>query len=81
MDGLIEVLIPVEPEVAAMLDDPRSREEMGRLISRTLRSSAEANPLIEALRAAQADAAASGITEAEIEAELAAYNAERRTHL
>jgi hypothetical protein len=80
MDGLIEVPIPVEPEVAAMLEDPRSREEMGRLISRTLRPSAEANPLIRALRAVQADAAASGITEAEIEAELAAYNAERRTH-
>jgi hypothetical protein len=78
MDTTIEVSIPVDPDAASMLADPQKRAEMGQLISTVLRESAEQDPLIRAIRAVQADVRASGITEAEIDAELAAWKAERQ---
>jgi hypothetical protein len=78
MDTTIEVSIPVDPDAASMLADPQKRAEMGQLISTVLRESAEPDPLIRAIRAVQADVRASGITEAEIDAELAAWKAERQ---
>ena len=74
----VDVTIPVEPEVAAALVDPRSREAVGRLISRVLRPRAGPSPLAEAIAELKAEARAAGLTDADIDAELAAYNAERR---
>ena len=78
MDKTVDVTIPVEPEVAAALVDPRSREAVGRLVSRVLRPRAGPSPLAEAIAELKADARAAGLTDADIDAELAAYNAERR---
>jgi hypothetical protein len=78
MDKTVDVTIPVEPEVAAALVDPRSREAVGRLISRVLRPRAGPSPLAEAIAELEAEARAAGLTDADIDAELAAYNAERR---
>jgi hypothetical protein len=78
MDKTVDVTIPVEPEVAAALVDPRSREAVGRLISRVLRPRAGPSPLAEAIVELKADTRAAGLTDADIDAELAAYNAERR---
>jgi hypothetical protein len=72
------VTIPVEPEVAAALVDTRNREAVGRLISRVLRPRAGPGPLAEAVAELKAEARAAGLTDADIDAELAAYNAERR---
>src|SRR5713101_7853287 len=78
MDKTVDVTIPVEPEAAAALADARNREAVGRLVSRVLRPRSGPSPLAEAIAELKAEARAAGLTDAEIEAELAAYNAERR---
>ena len=78
MDGKIDVTIPVEPEAAAALRDPRNRQAVGRLISRILHPRT-ADPLAQAIADLKSEVRAAGLTDQEIDAELAAYNAERRT--
>jgi hypothetical protein len=75
---IVEVSIPVEAEAAATLADERNREAVGRLISRVLRRHSGPTPLARAIAALQADARRAGLTDADIDDELAAYNAERR---
>jgi len=78
MDTSIDVTIPIEPEAAAALTDPRNREAVGRLISRVLRPHSGPSALARAITELKLEARAAGLTDAEIDAELAAYNAERR---
>lgn len=78
MDNTVDVTIPVEPEAAAALADERNREMIGRLVSRVLRPAAGPSPLARAITEMKAEARAVGLSDAEIDAELAAYNAERR---
>ena len=80
MGSTVDVTIPVEPEAAAALADPRNREAVGRLVSRVLRPRAGPSPLAEAIAELKADARATGLTDADIDADLAAHNAERRDH-
>ncbi len=75
---MIDVTIPVEPEAAAALTDPRNRRAVGRLVSRVLRSRAGPSPLAEAIAEMKADARAAGLTDEDIDAELLVYNTERR---
>jgi hypothetical protein len=79
MGNTVEVSIPVEPEVAAALQSAHNREAVGRLISRVLRPRPGNDPLVEAIAALKAEVRASGLTDLEIDAELHAYNAERRS--
>ena len=78
MDKTVDITIPVEPEAAAALADPRNREAVGRLVSRVLRPTSGPTPLARAIAEMKTDARATGLTDAEIDAELGAYNAERR---
>jgi len=78
MDNTVNVIIPVEPEAAAALADARNREAVGRLISRVLRPRSGPSPLAQAIAEIKADARAAGLTDADVDDELAAYNAERR---
>jgi hypothetical protein len=78
MDKTVDVTIPVEPEAAAALADSRNREAIGRLVSRVLRPRSGPSPLAQAIAEMKADARAAGLSDAEIDAELAVYNAERR---
>jgi hypothetical protein len=78
MADTVDVTIPVEPEAAAALADARNREAVGRLVSRVLRPRSGPSPLADAIAAMKSDARAAGLTDADIDAELAAYNAERR---
>jgi predicted component of type VI protein secretion system len=80
MDNAVDVTIPVEPEAAAALADTRNREAVGRLISRILNPRSGPNPLARAITELKAEVKAAGLTDAEIDAELAAYNAERHDH-
>ena len=80
MDNTVDVTIPVEPEAAAALADTRNREAVGRLISRILNPRSGASPLARAITELKAEVKAAGLTDAEIDAELAIYNAERRDH-
>ena len=78
MDETVEVTIPVEAEAAAALADARNREAVGRLVSRVLRPRAGPSPLAQAIAELKAEARAVGLSDADIDAELAAYNAECR---
>jgi hypothetical protein len=78
LDNRIDVTIPVEPEAAATLTNARNREAVGRLVSRVLRPHSGPSPLAQAIAEMKADARAAGLTDADIDSELAAYNAERR---
>jgi hypothetical protein len=79
MDKTVDVTIPVEPEAAAALADERNRQAVGRMVSRVLRPGSGPTPLARAIAEMKADAGAAGLTDADIDAELAAYNAERRS--
>jgi hypothetical protein len=79
MDKTVNVTIPVEPEAAATLTDARNRDAVGRLVSRMLRPQGGPNPLAEAIAEMKAAARAAALADGDIEDELTAYNAERRT--
>ncbi|HEY2616417.1 MAG TPA: hypothetical protein VGI78_03675 [Acetobacteraceae bacterium] len=69
----------MEPEVATALQDAHNREAVGRLISRILRQRPGDAPLVAAIAVLKAEVRAAGLTDAEIDAELDAYNAGRRS--
>ena len=79
MDNTVDATVPVGPEAAAALADARNREAISRLVSRVLRPRSGPSPLAQAIADAKQEARANGLTDADIDAELAAYNAERRT--
>jgi hypothetical protein len=78
MTKTVDVMIPVDAAAAEALGDGRNREAIGRLVSRVLRPGSGPTPLARAIAAMKAEAKTTGLTDAEIDAELAAYNAERR---
>jgi hypothetical protein len=78
MDNTVDVTIPVEPAAAEVLTDVRNREAVGRLVSRVLRPRSGPTPLAQAIAELKADARVAGLTDADVDAELAAYNKEHR---
>ena len=75
----VVVGIPVSPEAADLLQDGVRAKVVGELVSKLLLTAREgADPLAAAISAVKAQARADGLTDADIDAELAAYNAERR---
>ena len=80
MEKTVDVVIPVAEEAATALTDSRNREAVGRLVSRVLRPGAGPSPLAQAIADMKRDIRNSGLSDAKIDAELAAYNAERRDH-
>jgi len=79
MDDVVMVPIPVSPEAAEALADERRRAKVGKIVSDMLRPDAPENdPLAALIAEAKASARHAGLTDAEIDAELDAYNAERR---
>jgi len=79
MPDTVPVTIEVEPIAAAVLGDPRTRAAVGRLVSRMLNPRPGPSELAQAIAEAKAEARAAGLTDADIDAELEAYNAERRS--
>ena len=77
MADVVEVLIPVEAGVAGVLSDARTREAVGRIISRILQPRADHDPLLEAMQRLAGDAKDKGLTPEALEAELAAHKSER----
>lgn len=78
MNEVSRIEIPVEAATATALADDRRRAAVGRLVDRLVRPGAD-DPLIALLERTAEEARQTGLTEAELEAELAAYNAERRS--
>ena len=78
MDKTVDIVIPVDAEAAAALTDGRNRDAVGRLVSRVLRPHAGPGPLARAIADLKAEVRQAGLTDAEIDVEVAAHNAERR---
>jgi hypothetical protein len=78
LNELAKIEIPVEAETARALADLRRREAVGRLVDRMVRPAGADDPLAALLDAVGRRARESGLTDEDIDAELAAYNAERR---
>jgi hypothetical protein len=79
VDDVVMVEIPVSRDAASALDDERRRTAVGRLVSNLLRPSAsDSDPLKHLIAEIKSEARADGLTDADIDAELAAYNAENR---
>ena len=78
MPDTVPVTIEVDAATAAVLADARTRAAMGRLVSRVLHPRPGPSELAQAIAAAKAEARGTGLTDADIDAELDAYNAERR---
>ncbi len=72
-----KVELELEEETAALLSDDVRRRAVARLVERFLRP-VGGDPVLALLEKMAARAQASGLTDADIDAELAAYNAERR---
>ena len=79
MDETTRIEIPVEAETARALADQQRRAAVGRLVDRLVRPRAADDPLAGLLEATARAARDAGLTDAEVDAELAAYNAERRS--
>ena len=79
MTDTVLVQIPVSREAATALADEARRERIGKLVSDMLRPGSPADdPLAVLIAELKTEARAGGLTDEEIDAELAAYNAERR---
>ena len=78
MNQVTTIQIPVEPETAQALTDARRRVAVGRLIDRIVRPTRGDDPLAAILEATARAAHQAGLTDEDVDAELAAYNAERR---
>lgn len=79
MADVVMVPLPVSREAADALQDAARREKVGKLVSDLLRPATPgADPLRVLIADMKASARREGLTDQEIDAELAAYNAERR---
>jgi hypothetical protein len=78
MPKMVDITIPIEVDAAVTLGDARNREAVGRLVSRVLRPQTGPSPLAEAIAELKKEAHAAGLTDADIDAELATYNAQHR---
>ncbi len=84
MDETVRISVPVSPEAAAALGDEDKLREIGRLVSAlVLRAPVAGRELsadkgfVDVMLQTRADAAVSGLTDVEIDAELAEWKRER----
>ena len=73
----VPVTLDLDPETATALLDPATRVRVERLIRRTVKP-ASVERLFEVMDAISVEAERRGLTDEILEAELEAYNAERR---
>jgi hypothetical protein len=78
MEHTVDVTIPIDAEVASAFETPARREAAGRYLSSLLKGGRLRDILAEAIAEAKQEAHAKGLTDAEIDNELAAWRAERR---
>lgn len=80
MGGYVKIEIEVTPEAASLLRDTERRRRAGELLSRIVINGGaeEDDPLLRLFDEIAADWKAAGLTDKDLEEELAAYNAERR---
>lgn len=77
--AIVNVEIPVSPEAASRLQDEVVRQRAGAFLEAVFGpGDPRRDELLDLMDAVGRRAEQAGLTEADIEAELAAYNAERR---
>ena len=77
--GTVMVQIPVDEATAAALADPRRLAAVSELVMAVVQPTDDDDPLDRLRRTINREAAEAGVTEAGIDAELAAWKAERAT--
>ena len=77
MNQVSKIEVPVEEATASALSDVRRLQAVGRLIDRLVRPGAD-DPLLALFELTATEARGAYLTDDEIVAELAVYNAERR---
>ena len=75
--GVVKVEIPVDEDVAADLSEPVRLAAVGQLISHVLRPTASSDPVGTLLDQIGRRAELAGLTQEDIDQELAAWKAER----
>ncbi len=78
MANTIDVLIPIDAEVAGALDNPARREAAGRYLSGLLKKDGIRRVPGAAIADLKQEAHATGLTDDDVDAEIAAWRAERR---
>jgi len=78
MNEIVKVELPVDADAARTLDTPARRAAAGRYLSSLLTGEGIPHALAEAIADAKREAQANGLTDADIDAELAAWRAEPR---
>jgi hypothetical protein len=78
MDNTVDVTIPVDAEAAKALHNAARREAAGRYLSSLLTGGRIQEVLADAIAEAKLEARANGLTDQEIDAEFADWQAERR---
>ena len=78
MNRIVRVEIAVDEAAAEALEDADRRARVGRLVSQVARLYRGPDPLAAVLERTSSQAQVAGLTDAEIDRELAVYNAERR---
>ena len=78
MNDMVDVTIPVDPGAAKALDSPLRRQAAGRVLSDLLSGRHVSELVAEAIAGLKQEARESGLTDDEIDAELAAWRSERR---
>ena len=79
MNDVVMIEIPVDAAAAPALRDAESRERIGQLVSKVAWLYQGKVPLADVFERTSHAAAEAGLTDTEIDAELAAYKAESRT--
>ena len=79
MNDFVKMQIPVSPAAAEALREPEARVLAGRIVTAFLRpTSAKDDPLTILIAQLKDEVRKAGLTDEQIDAELAAYNGERR---
>jgi hypothetical protein len=79
MNDMVDVTIPVDAVAAKALEIPARRQAAGRVLSDLLTGRRAVDLLADAIADLKQEAQANGLTDADIDAELEAWRAERRT--
>ena len=79
--GTVTVELQLDEETAARLTDPRQLSAVAEMVKLAVRPTGKRDPLALLLEQTRKDAAAAGLTDEDIDAELLAWKAERAAGL
>lgn len=79
MEKMVDVTIPMDAEAARTSESPVRREALGRYLSELLKGGRIRDALAEAIADAKSEARATGLTDDNVDAEIEAWRAGRRS--